>query len=297
MANTVHPTTIRTITPKMAAKYLNVQATLEANDPLMRNRNVKEDKVKLYARDMAADKWELNGEPLIFASNGRILNGQHRLLACVESDHAFRTHIVENVAHTAMRTIDTGVLRSMGDQLTIAGKAGGNHLATALKVIWRWEQTGRKGFDWSARPTRLEMFDTLEKHPELEKFTRRVHTLNLILSPGLAGALWYIFSQQDGTLADTFFDALASGANLKEDDPVFMLRERLLRERREQAIRRTKSWMAMDWVTELVYRAWDATRRGVKITKLQRGPRGTDQVVLTRRVTAVKHAKSKEGSK
>src|SRR5262245_49217746 len=126
----------------------------------MRNRNIKEEKDRMYARDMASDDWGLNGATIIFASNGCILHGHHRLLAGVESGHSFRTHVVENVPHTAMKTIDTGVIRSMGDQLTIVGHSGGSssRLATALGVVWRWEQSGHRGFMWGARPTRLEMF-------------------------------------------------------------------------------------------------------------------------------------------
>jgi hypothetical protein len=104
------------------------------------------------------------------------------------------------------------------------------------------------------------------------------------MSPGLAGALWYIFDKQDPVLAEAFFEAVISGANLQEHDPVFILRERLLRERREAAIRRTNKTLTMDYTTELVFRAWDATRRGVRISKLQVGPRGTEARLLTRRV-------------
>lgn len=285
MGNTVQPTKVMTITPERAASFLKRQELLTAQDPSMRNRTIKEDKVKMYARDMAAEVWELNGEPLIFASNGRILDGQHRLAACVESGKAFRTHVVENVPHTAMRTIDTGIIRSMGDQLTIAGRVGGSSLAMAIAVIWRWEQTEHRGFDWRARPTRLEMFDTLEKHPTLESFASRARRLDTIMSAGLAGGLWYIFDKQDSALAELFFESLASGANMREDDPVFILRERLLRERREAAVRRSKMYLGMDYVAELVARAWDATRRGLKITKLQRSSRSSNQDILTKRVS------------
>jgi hypothetical protein len=274
---------VATITPHRAAEYLKRQEVLEAHDPLMRNRNVKEEKVKMYARDMIAGKWDLNGETLVFASNGRILDGRHRLLACVEADTAFRTHVVDNVPHDAMRTIDTGIIRSMGDQLTIVGRTGGTRLATALGVLWKWEATGRKGFDWNARPTRLEMFGVLEKYQDIERFTSKASRLENLMSPGLGGALWYIFSQQDELLADTFFEALISGANMRDDDPVFLLRERLLKDRREAAITRKRLNLTMDYTTELCYRAWDATRRGVKLAKLQRASKNVNADLLTRR--------------
>jgi hypothetical protein len=282
MSNTQHATKIVTITPQKAAAALKRQELLRAQDPTVRQRYVREELVKKYARDMAAGKWDCNGETIILGPGGQVLDGQHRLLACVEADKPFRTHLVENVSPEAFHTIDTGAGRSMGDQLTIAGKVGGNHLATALTVVWRWERANRRGFEWSARPTRLELFETLAKHPDLEKFTSRSYRASLLMSCGLAGALWYVFAQQDATLAEVFFEALMTGVNLKEDDPVFLLRERLLRDRRDVAARRIKIRGSASATTELVYRAWDSTRRGEKLKKLQLG-KGADTSLLTRR--------------
>lgn len=284
MTNQHAPSRFVTVTPSQAAAWLRRQELLVAQDADMRNRNVKEDKVKLYARDMAAGDWQPNGEPLIFAANGRILDGQHRLLACVEAEKPFRTLVVEGIAHEAMKTIDTGVVRTMGDQLTIGGKVGGSRLAAALGAIYRWDLTRQNGFDWSARPTRLELWATLEKHPDLERFVSRAgKKIEALMSAGLAGALWYIFDKQDAELAAAFFQALIEGDALKADDPVFLLRERLIRERQQAAIRRVKLNTTMAYTSELVVRAWDATRRGVKLAKLQRGKDDSSRRLFSRR--------------
>jgi len=283
VSNTTHPTKIVTVTPEKAASWLRRHKLLETQDPSMRNRTVKEDKVRCYARDMGDEKWMVNGEPLIFAANGRILDGQHRLLACVEADKAFRTHVVENVSHEAMKTIDTGIGRSAGDQLMIFGKSNSRNLAVALGVLWRWEQTGKRGFEWRSRGTRLELFATLDRHPDIEGFVTKALKLERLMSGGLAAALWYIFSEQDDVLAGSFFEALSSGTNMQEGDPVYLLRERLIRDRQEQLTSRSNKQITMDYNAELVARAWDATKRGVKLAKLQRGSKNNQSNLLTRR--------------
>lgn len=287
MANEQHARVVL-VTPAKAAAWLKRQEALEKTDPLMRQRTVKEPNVKKYARDMAAGQWMLNGETILLAPNGRILDGQHRLLACVEADKPFKTYLVENVPHDAMRTIDTGAMRSAGDQLAIYGKHNSAILATALGVIFKWEKTNRRGFDWSARPTRLELFQVLENHAGLEPFAGKVSRLGKLMSEGLAAALWYIFAQQEETLAALFFDTLATGVNMAENDPVFLLRERLLRERQDQLARRIRKAHTMDYTTDLVFRAWDATRRGVNLTKLQRGKTSDGRQLLTRRTSGTK---------
>lgn len=285
MGNTNYPTREVTVTPKMAAGWLKRQQLLEAQDPLMRNRNVKDDKVRAYSRDMKAGQWKVNGETIIFASNGRILDGQHRLLACVDADASFRTLVVEDVPHEAMQTIDTGVMRTAGDQLAIFGHQNSKWLAAALGVLYRWEATNRRGFDWRARGTRLELFDILEKHPGVEAFCTRVSRLQTFMSPGLAAALWYLFDQKDAVLAAQFFEALATGTNLNPDEPVFQLRERLIRDRQDRmrGTHREGRQVSMEYAAELTFRAWDATLRGVKLVKLQRGTSRNAKVLLTRR--------------
>lgn len=49
------------------------------------NRNLRGQVIASYARDMKSGAWVLNGETVKIASNGQLLDGQHRLNAVVES--------------------------------------------------------------------------------------------------------------------------------------------------------------------------------------------------------------------
>lgn len=46
--------------------------------------------VTRYARDMAAGRWVMNGEPLILDPEGNLLDGRHRLAAVIEARVAVR---------------------------------------------------------------------------------------------------------------------------------------------------------------------------------------------------------------
>lgn len=265
-------TKVMSITPQMAERFLRRHEALVANDPANRNRRLKPGVVEKYARMMRDGHWQLNGETIKLASNGRILDGQHRLAACVKAGVAFRTHVVQNVQHEAMQTIDTGVLRYGGDLFTIAGEANSHVLAVACGVVWRWEQAGEaRTIDWKKAPHRSELFDVLERHPGIRDYSRRVTTFAPLVSSGLVAALWYLFARRDSILADAFFDALKTGANLKEDDPVWVLRERLIRDRGEKAGGRDR----MERTADLIIRAWNHTRQGSRIAKMQKGRSAT----------------------
>ena len=49
------------------------------------NRNVKRDRVSLYATEMEKGRWQLNGESIVIDENGNLKDGQHRLMAVVKS--------------------------------------------------------------------------------------------------------------------------------------------------------------------------------------------------------------------
>lgn len=98
------------ITPEKAREYLGNQ---------FRNRAIRKTKIRDYVRQMKIDKWLLNGEPLIFDKNGRLIDGQHRLTAVIEADTPQMFDIRRNVDASAAATIDTGASRRMFEQLTI----------------------------------------------------------------------------------------------------------------------------------------------------------------------------------
>ena len=88
-----------TITPAMAQEWAGLNT---------RNRPVRYTKVAQFARDMTAGKWMLNGETIKIASDGTILDGQHRLYACIQAEVPFETVVIRGLPMEAQDTIDTG---------------------------------------------------------------------------------------------------------------------------------------------------------------------------------------------
>src|SRR5690606_16390953 len=65
-----------TITPALA------DVMLRYNDA---NRPLSAATVRKYARQMGEGRWRLTKQPIIFSKSHKLLDGQHRLHACVES--------------------------------------------------------------------------------------------------------------------------------------------------------------------------------------------------------------------
>src|SRR5262245_44538111 len=96
------------------------------------NRTISKNLVDRYAREMAADNWRVNGETIVISNHGRVLDGQHRLQAIVNSGVSIWTFLVTGIEESSMNTFDTGRARSAADILNMTGHANAKVLAPLL---------------------------------------------------------------------------------------------------------------------------------------------------------------------
>lgn len=98
--------TVRQITPDMAYGLLTKNTK--------NYRRISPTVVQRYAEVMRRGEWELNGEPITFAKDGTLLNGQHRLTAVVESGATVQMLVVTGIDNDVV-TYDDGKIRSSVD--------------------------------------------------------------------------------------------------------------------------------------------------------------------------------------
>lgn len=210
------------ITPAMAEEMLKYNTG---------NRPASPGTVKDYARQMKAGQWMYNGQPIIFADDGQLNDGQHRLFACVESGAAFTTDVVFGVPRAAFVVTDRGKKRTTGDIFAINGVPNYSSTAAACLWLWRYENTGMDVPAKWVTPTAEEMYqfyldraDILKSYPA----GRRFHEAKLT-SPSIMQAMHYVCAQKNRARADDIFKRLATGIGLAStSDPVFKLRKRLV---------------------------------------------------------------------
>ena len=79
---------VEEITPVRASEYLSNNA---------HHRKVKQKKIDSYVKDLKEGTWQLNGKTITFDANGRLLGGQHRLHAVVQSGTPLTTLVVRGL--------------------------------------------------------------------------------------------------------------------------------------------------------------------------------------------------------
>jgi hypothetical protein len=126
-------TTTAVVTPEMARKYLEKNThNRKASDPVVRK----------YAEVMRRGEWILNpADPICISEDGRLLNGQHRLLAVVKSGIACPFVVAINVDEKVQYVMDTGKKRSATDALSLIGASHSSTLASIIKLYLFWRET------------------------------------------------------------------------------------------------------------------------------------------------------------
>lgn len=210
---------IVTMTPEWATKLLLT------ND---KNRRISKNTVAAMVRDMLAGNWRLNGDAIRVDTDGNLVDGQHRLTACVVANIPFETLLVTGLDAEDRLTIDRGRPRGIGDNLAIAyGVQGGKHVAATIRnlVIFARQDLG-------ALPTIAEYKHILDLHPRI------IDSATLALNsqparPALLAAIHYVGAnvQNLPDRADAFVQVFKTGVPDYPGDAAHALREMLIRER------------------------------------------------------------------
>jgi len=114
---------LTTITPTMAKTIL-----LKNNY----NRKIKPYQVESLTRDILSGNWKENGDAIRVMKDGTLLDGQHRLMACINADLPIKSILVTNLQDDVMPTIDSGIKRTYNDQLVLRGISYSGQVAAAI---------------------------------------------------------------------------------------------------------------------------------------------------------------------
>lgn len=151
------------ITPDMAREML------ETTDRVVETKDQKK-AVDVYGQSMANGAWILNGMPIIFDEEGRLLDGVLRLSAAVASNTSFTTFVARNVRADTLHTIDQhrrrlyqGVLESRGVQ----------NAGSLVRLMGKMIRIENGDFGMAELPISWSRYDrVLDANPELHQATQ-----------------------------------------------------------------------------------------------------------------------------
>lgn len=231
-----------TITPELAQRLLGRNPD---------NRALKLNRIRDYAKDMAAGRFDgLNGETIKISRDGLLNDGQNRLQAVIESGKPLRTLVVFGTSRDSRMTIDAGGVRSSPDYAFMSGistKSDARHFAAVANTCHAYDNNALRGTTTgnkknlhgnvrlnSVGVTKSELLDYGRVNQAgiaeaLEAVGRK--DLNILGGRGRIAAAYFIIRRRNPMskdVVDSFFANLISGEGLAKGNPILALRRRLL---------------------------------------------------------------------
>jgi len=121
-----------TLTPEDAGKILAISEGQV-------QRNLKPSVVARITHAIQSGQWRTTHQAIALDSDGRIVDGQHRLAAIVRAGVPVEVQLARDVPREAFDVIDTGSPRTPGDILRIAGFDNGGALAASTRVLLMYD--------------------------------------------------------------------------------------------------------------------------------------------------------------
>ncbi len=242
---------IEEITPDVAA------AMLELN---VNNRNPKREPI---CRAILDGEWSLNGATIVFSDDGELLDGQNRLMACVEAGIPIVTIVVRGVGKSAQLTMDMGVKRQVADFLKMRGYKEASTVAAIGTAMYKAETFGLSAAFSKTNGSEFTVLATVnyidgvyeERIKPILRTCRKVSNTYRGVSLGTIGVLYDRFRAIDEEDAVVFAKQL-----LKVEIPCKTML--LLHRKLEENAMSGQGRMPQEVIAALVVKTWNAYMTG-----------------------------------
>jgi hypothetical protein len=258
-----------TVTPPLASAWLRLV------EP-RKQRELRPRRVRHFANLINRDEYINDGTPVRFDVAGNLIDGQHRLAACVQANRPIVVDVRRGVATEAVQVLDSPMRRRQADYLRMAGFDATNPGIFTNAIVWivRHDADSMNGAG-QEYPTTGQLIDYARKHgSDLERDygylmpIMRQSTLRRLSFGAILATYHLIRREQKPESIDTlnrFFWEVLTGLELREGSPEALLRIRLERWAQPGATDRPKPAHRIGtWI-----RAWNARKTGEAKTSIR----------------------------
>lgn len=118
------------VTPEMARDWLNMNTD---------NRPLRDSTVRTLIAAIKRGEWKLTHQAVAIDEAGKILDGQHRLQACVLSGKTLRMMVAKDCPRSTFDVIDIGARRSLADIMRLPPMEAAT-LGYVCRLVWTNEK-------------------------------------------------------------------------------------------------------------------------------------------------------------
>lgn len=241
------------ISPEMATLWLARNVN---------NRKVRFNRINTMARDMAMDHWRYTGEAIKFDVAGRLLDGQHRLMAIVKANVTVKMLVIVGLDEDAQSYMDAGARRTAADALNFRNEAQASFLAASVRlgiVVERGANTQKDPI------SNAEIIEWLTYHSDIRRSVGQAarYTSKYDLKPSTMGYGLWRMTKVDEEECEYFFRDIIEMRTDGPGDPVYTLLARL------RTARKNREHMTNLVELNFLSRTWNARRMGQELKILK----------------------------
>ena len=217
------------------------------------NRHMNHKLVSKYAEAMSRGRWLDTGEAIKFSEDGTLLDGQHRLAACVRSGVSVRMLVVSGIERPAQVVMDSGASRSLAQRTGLAYTSRGAPLkfvtntVAAARIILAYESGKLFREPLSYYGTHAEyaiddVIDAIDEHRGLADMATNVGNargMRPFVPQGVGTACFYIMSLVNPGLASHLLDQINTGEMMAATSPAMIYRNRMLQDKSKDGLKFT----------------------------------------------------------
>lgn len=252
-------TTIEEITPEIAAEMLKDNRS---------NRKLRPTVWRRFMRDMITSSWDMGTGMIVFDKDGRLIDGQHRLTAVVESGVTIQSVVLRGVESEAQLNIDAGFKRQLKDHLEWRGEVNATTLSAGIRMDWRLihNQIFVRNAGYGALSFH-ESLQHLDDNPGLRPACTLSHTIKSKLGIPPAAAVTFIHRIRlvDTMEATRFLDEITSGESMAKGQATYATRTWCLNKRNRAA---TGQKPSSDLYAAVLIKGWNAWVTGKPVEYL-----------------------------
>jgi hypothetical protein len=186
------------VTPEMAKAWLSAESIRISDFP--------HKDLESYIKEMKSNRWEINGEAIIFSTTNDILDGKKRLAACAAGGVAFPTLTLRGIDRNAASTIDDHRKRRAADILYVGGQDDAAIMSTvASNIVAIATRVANAPAISGAAISRFSEFDS-----DFMSVIKDSKTMKSSMwgTRAMVAACMYLFLKSDREKARNFFSSL-----------------------------------------------------------------------------------------
>lgn len=254
------------ITPKIASGLLEIT-------DLSVQRKLNKVHVDFLANELSRGVWAFNGDSIRQDCEGNLIDGQHRLNACIASGVSFSSLFVKGLPTEYIHTIDVGGKpRSLANCLEINHRQSykySNNITAACSLVRRLERGERGGSgskDRKGYTTASQLLLFIEENPDFIEFISETMRLRAngdkFIAPNIFCAVKWLTDKADLKISNKFWQGLSDGIGINQTSSVWYLRKRIMRSKTRPDFKLKQSSLITN-----IYCAYNSLVDGRTLTK------------------------------